>query len=659
MQDINSIIDQVEIAHKNSKILKSTFENISDWLNAGFLSDWALESINELVVNESWKELDDRFYRQLKFGTGGLRGRTIGSIVTSIEKGILSDQDTPQFPAIGTATFNEFNLVRSTIGLYNYCNIYLRESLGKFDIPKLIVAHDVRHFSRHFCELVASTWTQLGGLALIFDGPRSTPQLSFTVRHLKSLVGVTITASHNPPHDNGYKVTFDDGAQITPMHADGIVKSIEAVNLAEIPQYLNKVMNNVITLPKSVDDDYLSALDQNILYPEVFKNTDLKVIFTSLHGTGSIMSVPLMKKHGIEVIEVEEQAQMDSRFPTVKSPNPEYPETMQLALKKADELNIDIVMGTDPDADRLGIAVRDENGKLNLLTGNMTGSILAEYRISKLKEKGIIPKEGSKNAALIKTFVTTPLQAEIAKKNGLKLIETLTGFKWIVEKLKVYEDNLIENMLSSEGIAIDYDLTDMYKRAELLLKYSTFFVFAGEESYGYLATDLVRDKDANAITIIICELAAELRKQNKTINDYLNDIYLKYGYYYEELFSIKYEGATGSTQMQNFLDTYSNSPPTEIGGLKVTQIKDFSNQDIVDEDGVLLPKQMLFFVNLDNGYTYAARASGTEPKLKFYLYAREAISEISELSKAKQKAYDTCRRIEVALTEDARKRAEG
>ena len=410
----------------------------------------------------------------------------------------------------------------------------------------------MRYFSRHFCELAASVWGQLGGIAQIFEGPRSTPQVSFTVRYVRAHAGIVITASHNPPHDNGYKVYFEDGGQIVLPHAEGIVKHVSSVDWGTVAKYLNKDTSNVRILPETLDSAYLDSAKDSLANPELLRIHSPKVVFTSIHGTGRISSIPLLKSLGTEVSEVAEQAILDGGFPTVDSPNPENAEALQMGIDQAKAEGADLLIGTDPDADRMGVAVRDSDGDMVLLTGNMIGSMMAEYRVTLLKDAGLLPPDGSPNAALIKTFVTTPLQQAIAKAHGLKIINTLTGFKWIGEKLRIYEEQLCETYLRETGVALDYDATPSKKRAKLLLKYSTYYVFGGEESYGYLASDLVRDKDANAAVAMFCELGAWLRSQGKSYLDYLDELYLKYGYYYEKLGNLYYEGAAGRSEYRLF-----------------------------------------------------------------------------------------------------------
>ncbi|MFW5873953.1 MAG: phospho-sugar mutase [Verrucomicrobiota bacterium] len=653
-----STLEKIEAAGAEGSLLESTVANLKIWAGADFLPKWAGSSIDELVEREEWDELNDRFYQNLAFGTGGIRGRTIGRVSASAETGAPNELGSPEHAAVGTNVLNDFNLVRATIGLFRYVEKYLGDS-GRLDRPRFVIAHDVRHFSRHFCELAASTWCKLGGQALIFEGPRSTPQLSFSVRQYGATCGAVITASHNPPHDNGFKVYFEDGAQVVSPHAEAIVARVGEVKLEEVPEFLEKDLSGVITLKDEADAAYIDLLEEMVIDREVMEQEAPKVVFSPIHGTGAISSLPVLKRLGVEVIEVPEQMKCDPRFPTVKSPNPENAEALAMALAKADETDADVVLATDPDADRMGVAVRDRDGGMVLLTGNQIGTLLAEYRIATLKDSGILPEEGTRRACLIKTFVTSPMQEAVAEWHGLKTINTLTGFKWIGEKLADYEAEMTRKLFEKEGIALDYDATDTWTRAELLLDYSTYFAFGGEESYGYLANDRIRDKDANAAVVMFCELAAYLKAQDMTFPEMLDSLYLQHGYYEEKTINIYYEGAAGSAKIKNILHSLRTDPPKEIGGVEVTGFTDFGKDDIRDADGKKIPPQDFYFFELGNGYSFAVRGSGTEPKIKFYVFGRSDVLEPEDLPKIKEEAAKVMQSILEAIEADARKRAEG
>ena len=652
-----NLIETIESAGAEGFLLDSAVSNLKIWASSDFLPEWVVASINELVQKEQWEELNDRFYQNMTFGTGGIRGRTIGKFSTSVEHGSLSTMGTPEHAAVGTNVLNDFNLIKVIIGLYRYAKFHL-ETCESIDQPRIVIAHDVRHFSRHFCELAASTWTKLGGQALIFDGPRSTPQLSFAVRQFKATCGAVITASHNPPHDNGFKAYFQDGAQVISPHAEGIVDLVNDVVLEELTEYLDADLSGVILLGDDADKAYISMLSEIVVDSDLIKEHSPKVVFSPIHGCGAISTVPLLKSLGVEVIEVPEQMKLDGRFPTVQSPNPENAEALKVAIAKANEVGADVVIATDPDADRMGVAVRDGCGEMVLLSGNQTGTILSEYRITTLKEAGILPEEGSENAVLIKTFVTTPMQEAVATWHGLRTINTLTGFKWMGAKLASYEANMKVQLFEKEGMAIDYDACDVWTKAELMLDYSNFFVFGSEESYGYLASDRVRDKDANAAVVMFCELAAYLKSQEMSFSDYLNALYLQHGYYEEKTINIYYEGAAGSRKIKNIIDSYRNNVPKSFGGIGVRSLTDFGKDEIFDADGERIPPQEFYFLELNNGYSFALRASGTEPKIKFYVFGRSELDDLEKLDEVKAAASEVMQSLLTDIEADARKRAD-
>jgi len=647
------VIASVRTAAAAGQLLPSAADNLAAWWEAG-LPEWARQSIAELVERREWSELNDRFYRYLEFGTGGMRGRTIGKVTAAAETGTLSPLGSPERAGVGCNMMNDFTLVRATLGLYRYVSGHLA-ARGGGPKPRLVIAHDVRHFSRHFCELAASVWTRSGGEAFIFSGPRSTPQLSYSVRWLKAHCGVVITASHNPPHDNGYKAYFDDGGQVTPPHDAGIIAQVNAVPLAAVGAFLAKDLAGVTTLDRAADDAYLGAAGEAALDRKLVRQAGLRAVYTSIHGVGGVSTVPLLAHAGVHVTEVPEQAEFDPRFPTVKSPNPENAEALTLAVALAEKAGHDVVMATDPDADRMGVAVRNRAGKMELLTGNQVGALLADYRVGKYKELGWIPREGSPRACLIKTFVTTPLQDEIGRRHGVKVINTLTGFKWIAAKMRGYEQQLGAAM----GPGFDYDATPFTTRAALLQQHSTFYLFGTEESYGYLPNDSVRDKDGNAACLMFAELCAWVKSQGKTVPEYLDEIYLRCGFFLEGVINLYYEGASGAAKIKRILETYRADPPRAFGDTKVARFQDFGREKFQDADGETIPAQDLYVVTLGNGYSFAARGSGTEPKMKFYLFAKEAVQSAGDLAAAKARARGTLDRMKTLIEADARRRAEG
>jgi phosphoglucomutase len=645
--------DRIEAAQRDGRLLPSAAENLRTFLGAG-LPAWAQGAIEQLLAKEAWGELNDRFYRYLEFGTGGMRGRTIGVMAAEAETGPAGPARQPDHAAIGSNMMNDFTLVRATMGLYRYTEKYLR-SRGVAGPVRLVIAHDVRYFSRHFCELAASVWTRLGGLAFIFNGPRPTPQLSFSVRWLKAHAGIVITASHNPPHDNGFKAYFDDGAQVIPPHDKNIVAEVNAIPLSELGAHLAIDLDGVAILGWDADDLYLSTAARAVIDPKVFRGTSLQVAFTPIHGTGAVHGMPLLVHAGCIVHEVREQIAFDPLFPTVKSPNPENAEALSRAIVLAERDSCDVVLATDPDCDRMGAAVRNRAGKMELVTGNQIGALLADYRLRRYKELGWLPLAGSSQACLIKTFVTTGLQDAIGRAHGVKVINTLTGFKWIASKLRGYE----ERVRAAMGHGFDYDATSLEERAKLQLKHGTFFVFGTEESYGYLPNDAVRDKDGNAACMMFAELCAWVKLRGITVPEYLDEIFLKCGFYLEGVINLYYEGASGNAKIKRIIESYRARPPTAFGAVAVTGFQDFGREKILDADGEEIPKQDLYLCTLANGYTFAARGSGTEPKMKFYLFAHETVGSAADLPQVKARVKATLDGLNQLIEADARSRAEG
>ena len=650
-----ALIDDIRRAGRDGQILESTVRQIARWLQDFTPPDWAQASLVELVEAGAWEELNDRFFRDLAFGTGGMRGRTIGRVVTRAERGDAAVGATPAHASFGSNLLNDFTLVRATIGLFRHTAGFLRENQRE-DVPRLVIAHDVRHFSRHFCELAASTWIRLGGDAFIFDGPRSTPQLSFTVRHLRAHAGVVVTASHNPPHDNGFKAYFEDGGQVVSPHAEGIVDAVAAVALTDVSANLEKDLARIVILGPANDESYHRAAAGAVIDRERLGRAKLRVAFSSIHGTGAISAVPLLRAAGVEVHEVDTQRGFDPDFSTVKSPNPENADALALAVALAEEKRLDLVLATDPDGDRVGVAARDGEGRLVLLTGNQIGALLAEFRLVRLKQLRWIPGKGSERVALIKTFVTSPLQDAVGRAHGVKVINTLTGFKWIGARLARYEAQL-RDALAGEGLAIDYDRTTLARRAKLLQKHSTFFAFGGEESYGYLPTDAVRDKDGNASCLAMCELLAHAKRLRRSLPDLLDDIYVRHGYHLEAVGQLTLEGAAGADQIRRGLESYRSAPPERIGELSVVSVTDFGRDTIHDADGETVPREDLFFVTFSNGWSCAVRGSGTEPKLKFYLFAAQPPAPAGELPAIKTSTREQLEALRFAVEADARARA--
>jgi phosphoglucomutase len=643
-------IPEIEAATAEGKLLETSARNIRTTLEAT-ATPIAAESISELVQGREWAELNDRFYRTLAFGTGGIRGRTIGKIVTSAERGEPNELGRPQYPCVGTNAMNYESVARATKGLVDYLHEWFaREKLS--GPPKLVIAHDTRFFSREFTKLAADIAARNGCDAYVFDGPRSTPELSFAVRHLRASAGVVITASHNPPHDNGYKVYFSDGAQVVEPHAGGIIAKVNAAD-ASTP---NEKRGSVTTLNREVDNAYMARLETLVLDPDLVRAaSDLRIVFTPIHGTGGVIIKPMLERLGFTFDVVLEQDGFDGRFPTVKSPNPENAEALRLAIELAQKKNADLVIATDPDCDRMGVAVRTAAGEMELLSGNQIGSIIAYYRARTLFEQGVLTKKNASRAVIIKTFVTTDLQKAIAEKFGLRLVETLTGFKYIGAKLQKYE-----RALPAETAENYRDLPEEETRRQRLA-HSSFYLFGGEESYGYSGADFVRDKDANGAAIMFCEVAAYAKSKKLTIDGFLDEIYAELGYYMEKNGALTFEGAEGAAKIQRLLASYTDNVPNEMLGSRVTGVQNFETETIRDIEGDGIPKEKMLIFELADQTRIAVRASGTEPKIKYYLFAqrRPTVGRFSpdELAQIKSELAQKLERLWEWLREDAQGRA--
>jgi phosphoglucomutase len=616
MSALNEIETKIDRARRAGHLLESTVKNIQT-LVAGSSSDLYLRVIDELIAAEQWSELNDRFYKTLAFGTGGLRGRTIGTFVAKTEQGAVGPNDRPEFPCVGTNAMNYYNVSRATQGLMAYVRDWL--SASKIDQqPSIVIAHDPRYFSKEFSELAAKVATELGCNAFVFDGPRSTPELSFAVRHLRANAGVVVTASHNPPHDNGYKVYFSDGAQVVEPHASGIINKVNAVAGETFAPVAQDRQGKLTTLDRDLDEEYMRRLETLIVDPDLIRAAkSLHIVFTPLHGTGGVILKPMFERLGFNFDVVPEQDTFDGRFPTVKSPNPENAEALQLGIELARTKNADIVIATDPDCDRVGVAVRDPAGEMKLLTGNQLAALIAFYRIKALFERGVLNKENASSAVIVKTLVTTDLLKAIAGHYGVRCVETLTGFKYIGQKLGKYENAL------PEAARKEYvDLSEENTR-KLRLEKSSYYVFGGEESYGYSAGDFVRDKDGNGSAIMFCEVAAYAKAQGLTVDQLLDDVFATFGYFEETSGSLVFEGAEGADKIARLVESYAIAPPEEMLGLKVTRIRNFATETIRDVEGDAIPKEKMLIFELEDGTRIAVRASGTEPKIKYYLFAQK------------------------------------
>ena len=650
VEELNS---KIEHAAADQQLMESTAKNIRTLLT-GATSDLYLRAVEELAEADEWPELNDRFYQTLAFGTGGLRGRTIGKIVTKAERGSSREDERPEFPCVGTNAMNFFNISRATRGLVAYLHDWNQRNKISAK-PKIVIAHDPRFFSKEFAELAAKVAADNGCDACVFDGPRSVPELSFAVRYLKASAGIVITASHNPPYDNGYKVYFSDGAQVIEPHASGIIAKVNAITTEIFTPLPKDRQGRVTTIGKEIDEAYMERLETLILDPRVIGEAkSLRIIYTPLHGTGSVIIKPMLKRIGFNFTVVPEQDRFDGRFPTVKSPNPENAEALTMAIDLAEKENADLVVATDPDCDRMGAAVRTKDGKMKLLTGNQIGSLLAYYRTKTLFDEGILNKKNAARAVIIKTFVTTDLQKAIAEHYGLRCVETLTGFKYIGAKLGKYERAIPEKLRQTY-----VDLSEDETR-RLRLDHSSFYVFGGEESYGYSGADFVRDKDGNGAVIMFCEVAAYAKSRGQAVDQLLDEIFATFGYFVEKNGSLVFEGAEGANKIARLAESYATDPLSEVLGSKVTSIRNFETDEIKDVEGDEIPKEKMSIFELDDGTRIAVRPSGTEPKIKYYLFAqrrpKKGKFDSAELKQIKAEVGEKLDRLWDWLQKDAQSR---
>jgi phosphoglucomutase len=651
--DVEELNLKIQRVVADGQLMEPSAKNIRSLL-AGATTDLYRNSVNQLVDTSEWSELNDRFYQTLAFGTGGLRGRTIGKIVTPAERGNAREDERPEFPCVGTNAMNFFNINRATRGLVAYVQDWnARQKIsGK---SKIVIAHDPRFFSREFAELAAKVASENGCDACLFDGPRSVPELSFAVRYLKAHAGIVITASHNPPYDNGYKVYFSDGAQVIEPHASGIIAKVNAITTESFAPLPKDRQGKVTTIGKNIDHAYMRRLETLILDPQLIREAkSLRIIYSPLHGTGSVIIKPLLTRLGFNFQVVPEQDRFDGRFPTVKSPNPENAEALTMAIDLAQKENADLVVATDPDCDRMGAAVRGNDGKMKLLTGNQTGSLLAWYRIKTLFNKGVLNEQNASRAVIIKTFVTTDLQKAIADYYGLRCIETLTGFKYIGAKLGKYERQIPEHLRQNY-----VDLTEQETR-RLRLAHSSFYVFGGEESYGYSGADFVRDKDGNGAVVMFCEVAAYAKSRGQTVDQLLDEVFAMFGYFAEKNGALVFEGAEGAKKIARLAESYGTNPFSDVLGSKVVAIKNFETNMIEDIEGDLIPKERMSIFELEDGTRIAVRPSGTEPKIKYYLFAqRRPVTgkfNSAELSQIKTQVGEQLNRLWDWLQKDAESR---
>ena len=543
-------------------------EIYEQWLANPYFDEATKEELKGISEDEN--EIKERFYMDLEFGTAGLRG-IIGA---------------------GTNRMNIYVVRRATQGLANYIAKVDKKAQG------VAIAYDSRHMSPEFAEEAALCLAANGIKAYIFESLRPTPELSFAVRHLGCVAGINVTASHNPPEYNGYKVYWEDGAQITPPHDSGIMGEVKSISDWNTVKTMDKAEAEKAGLfqviGKEVDDAYMAELKKQVIHMDAIEKEgkNLKIVYTPLHGTGNIPARRILKELGFEnVYVVKEQELPDGDFPTVSYPNPEAAEAFELGLKLAKEVDADLVLATDPDADRLGVRVKDKNGEYHDLTGNMSGCLLANYEISQRKAvNGSLPEDG----ALIKTIVTTNLADAIAKGYGVNLIEVLTGFKFIGQQILGFEN-------SGKGS----------------------YLFGFEESYGCLIGTYARDKDAIVATMALCEAAAYYKTQGKTLWDAMIEMYEQFGYYKDAIQSVTMKGIEGLQKIQEIMNSLRQNPPTEFAGHKVTAVRDYKADTITDvATGAVkptgLPNSNVLYYELTEDAWVCVRPSGTEPKVKFY-----------------------------------------
>ncbi|MDA1499989.1 MULTISPECIES: phospho-sugar mutase, partial [Bacillus cereus group] len=556
-------------------------QEFSRWLSYAQLDAELKEQLENMKQDE--KKIEDSFYKNLEFGTGGMRGE-LGA---------------------GTNRLNVYTVRKATKGLASFI-----EKLGEEAKKRgVVVAYDSRHKSPEFAMEVAATLGAHGITTYVFESLRPTPVLSFAVRHLHTVSGIVLTASHNPPEYNGYKVYGEDGGQLPPKEADELISYVNAVEdeltveVANVEQLKADGLLHIIG--QEVDDAYAAELNNVIINKEMVEKAgkDLKIVFTPLHGTSNISVRRGLKEVGFtDVTVVKEQELPDPNFSTVKSPNPEEHAAFEYAIRDGEKVGADVLIATDPDADRLGVAVRNHDGEFQVLTGNQTGALMLDYLLSQKKENGTLPENG----VVLKTIVTSEIGRTIAKTYGLDTVDTLTGFKFIGEKIRQYEES------------------GQYE-----------FQFGYEESYGYLIRPFCRDKDAVQSVLFACEVAAYYKSQGKTLYDGLLEVFEKYGFFREDLVSLTLKGKDGAEKIQEMMATFRENPPKEVAGLTVVAVEDYKASIVTSlQDGhkeeIHLPKSNVLKYQLEDGSWFCLRPSGTEPKIKFYFGVKDSSLQNSE-----------------------------
>ncbi len=554
-------------------------EKVNQWLTGNYDQETKDAIIKMQAENPS--ELAEGFYQSLEFGTGGLRG----------------------IMGVGTNRMNKYTVGMATQGYANYLKICYPN-----DVVKVAIAHDSRNNSRFFAETTANVFAANGIKVFLFESLRPTPELSFAIRTLGCSGGVVCTASHNPKEYNGYKAYWNDGSQLVPPHDKNVIKEVEKIQSVDDVKW-NGGEENIELIGSELDEKYYQMVKNLSVYPEVIeKHKDLKIVYTPIHGSGIMLVPEVLKRFGFENVHiVEEQKTPDGNFPTVGYPNPEEKETMSIALDKAKELDADILLGTDPDADRVGIGVKDNHGEWILMNGNQTAVLAFNYLLEARKEKGI----SEPNDMIITTIVTTGMADEIAKGNGVACYRVLTGFKWIAEMIREKEGK--EN-----------------------------YIVGGEESFGLMIGDKVRDKDAVSAVALLCEMAAYEKNNGNTLFEKLIDLYIKYGFYKENLISITKKGMDGQQQIAAMMQQFRDNPPKVINGSNVVQLLDYDtskgiNPQTGEEWAINLPKSNVLQFVTEDGSLISARPSGTEPKIKFYFSVKENLEKAEDYDEVNSK----------------------
>jgi len=562
-------------------------QKVQTWLEGNYDED-VKDNIRELQQSNK-DELADAFYRNLEFGTGGLRG----------------------IMGIGTNRMNRYTVGMATQGYANY----LKQSFPSEEV-KVAIAHDCRNNSRFFAETAANVFAANGIKVYLFEELRPTPELSYAIRHYKCHGGVVCTASHNPKEYNGYKAYWNDGGQLVPPHDKNVIAEVEKINSVDEVKWSGGEQN-IIPISKEIDSAYIDMLKSLSVYPEVIREqSDLKIVYTSIHGTGITLVPQVLQEFGFNNVHVvEEQATPDGNFSTVVYPNPEESEAMSIGLKKAQELDADILLGTDPDADRVGIGVKDNEGKWVLLNGNQTAVLAFNYMIESRKEKGL----AKPNDMVVKTIVTTDMIDVIAEKNGVKCYNVLTGFKWIAELIKEKEGK--EN-----------------------------YIIGGEESYGLMIGSQIRDKDAISAVALICEMAAYEKQKGRTLYQKLVDLYVQHGCYKEHLISITKKGMNGQQEIAQMMESYRSNPPKTLAGMEVSQLLDYQQQVATNlktgsKSPIQLPKSNVLQFLLEDGSKASARPSGTEPKIKFYFSVNAPLASADQYDKVEKELDEKIQKI--------------